>query len=138
MHSRPWSDARRVEGWARAAVLVLLVNANVSGPSPRPRGHLGVTPLFAAQVTPNLVADPQFERGVSGFVAQDRSSAVNQSSASPLEGDQSLRVSIRGYGNNVWWTQTVTGTRASELAVKAHLRSDLPSASSLQFCAMAY
>jgi hypothetical protein len=86
----------------------------------------------------NLVQDPQFDLGVSGFFGQDESSTVVRTADSPLEGAHSLRVSINGYGNNVWWPFLFAGGRASALSVSAHLRSDVSSSSDLRFCAMAY
>jgi hypothetical protein len=88
--------------------------------------------------SPNLLEDPSFEAGVSGFVAQDSSSAVDVSKESPLEGGQSLRVSITGYGNNVWWSHGFAGGLGRSFLVKARARSIKQSASTLQFCAMAY
>jgi hypothetical protein len=86
----------------------------------------------------NLVQDPGFESGVSGFEAQDESSLVSSSSEAPLEGARSLRVAIDGYGNNVWWIRELAGATAAGLRAEAHLRSDAASGSTLQFCAMAY
>lgn len=86
----------------------------------------------------NLVQDPLFESGVSGFEAQDASSSVTQSAVAPLEGAYSLRVSIAGYGNNLWWSANFAGGLASRFSVGAHLRSDVQSSSALQFCAMVY
>ena len=86
----------------------------------------------------NLIEDPGFESGVSGFTAQDSSSSVTQSADSPLQGGYSLRVSIAGYGNNIWWVRDFTGGLASRFQVSAHLRSDVQSSSTLRFCAMAY
>jgi hypothetical protein len=86
----------------------------------------------------NLVQDPGFESGVSGFTAQDASSQVAQTDSDPLEGSHSLLVAITGYGNNVWWIHGASSALASHWSVSAHLRSDLASSSSLKFCAMAY
>jgi hypothetical protein len=86
----------------------------------------------------NLLADPGFESSESGFEAQDESSLVARTTESPLEGASSLRLSIAGYGNNLWWVHDFSGGRASAFRASAHLRSDLDSASALQFCAMAY
>lgn len=93
-------------------------------------------PEAAAAV--NLVEDPGFESGVSGFSAQDASSSVRQSANAPLAGSYSLQVSIAGYGNNVWWTRVFAGGLASEFTVSGRLRSDVSSSSSLRFCGMAY
>jgi hypothetical protein len=86
----------------------------------------------------NLFEDSGFESGVSGFSAQDSSSSVTHSADSPLAGAHSLRVSIAGYGNNVWWVREFSGGLASRFQVSAHLRSDVQSPSTLRFCAMAY
>ena len=83
--------------------------------------------------------DPGFESGVSGFVAQNESTTqVAQTDVAPLEGAHSLMVAINGYGDNVWGVYGFAGGLASRLSVGAHLRSDLASSSTLQFCAMAY
>lgn len=89
-------------------------------------------------VVTNLFQDPQFEQGVSGVFGQDDSTVVAQSAASPLQGDKSLSVSINGYGNNVWWFYNFEGGLASRFFVSAHVRSDVASASALQFCGMIY
>lgn len=86
----------------------------------------------------NLFADGRFEAGVSGVTAQDASSAVTQSTAAPLEGASSLRVSIAGYGNNVWWVYDFEGGLASHFLVRARARSDVASSSTLMFSAMIY
>jgi uncharacterized membrane protein YgcG len=86
----------------------------------------------------NLIEDPGFESGTSGFSAQDPSSSVSQSAEAPLSGANSLRVSTELYGANLWWTRLFAGGRATRLRVAADLRSDLASPSALQFCAMAY
>jgi hypothetical protein len=120
---------------------------NPFGRLPRVRGgalsllaclSLAALTADAAGDCPNLLSDPGFEQGVSGFEAQDASSAVTQSSVAPLEGAHSLRVAINGYGNNVWWSYPFAGGLARHLTVGAHLRSDTASTSDLQFCAMAY
>ncbi len=86
----------------------------------------------------NLVADPQFDIGESGFEAQDASSLVARTEINPLEGASSLRMLITQYGNNLWWVHNFSGGRASSLKVSAHLRVDAATSSDLQFCAMAY
>jgi hypothetical protein len=86
----------------------------------------------------NLVADPQFDAGESGFMAQDDSSSVQRTADSPIEGAHSLRIATAGYGNNLWWVYEFSGGRASAFRVSARLRSDLESSSSLYFCAMVY
>lgn len=88
--------------------------------------------------SPNLLEDPGFEQGASGFSAQDSSSKVFVSDESPLRGKRSLRVSIELYGGNVWWTQPFPGGLASHFRVSALLRSDRQSSSTLRFCAMVY
>ena len=76
--------------------------------------------------SPNLVEDPQFDFGDSGFSGQDESSSVVQTSDAPLEGDHSLHLGIAGYGNHVWWGHGFSGGLASAFRVSAHLRSDVP------------
>ncbi len=116
--------------WIVGALTLVVVSVGVvafaTGRQPAPSGEL------------NLIEDPLFESGVSGFAAQDSSSSVTQSPQAPLEGAHSLRVSIAGYGNNVWWTREFSGGLASRLVVSAHLRSDVSSGSTLRFCAMVY
>ena len=91
-----------------------------------------------AAITANLVDDPGFESDVSGFFPQDSSSSVTRTSASPIEGNGSLVVSITGYGNNVWWWKNYAGGLASHFSARARARSEIASSSSLQFCAMVY
>ncbi|HTH48785.1 MAG TPA: hypothetical protein VMB21_14830 [Candidatus Limnocylindria bacterium] len=86
----------------------------------------------------NLFSDPQFETGVSDVFVQDDSSSVTRSADAPLLGASSLKVSIAGYGNNIWWIYDFNGGLASHFAVSARARSDVASASTLQFCAMVY
>lgn len=94
--------------------------------------------VVAPPVPVNLFGDPRFESGVSGFFAQDASSSVALSTVAPLEGAHSLRVSINGYGNNVWWTYDFVGGLARHFLVRARARSDVASASTLMFSAMIY
>lgn len=122
---KPFAD-RWIVGALALGVVSVGVIAFATGRQPEPTDDI------------NLIEDPTFEVGVSGFAAQDSSSSVTQSSQAPLEGAHSLRVSIAGYGNNVWWTREFSGGLASRLKVSAHLRSDVPSSSTLRFCAMAY
>jgi hypothetical protein len=89
-------------------------------------------------VATNLFEDPGFEAGVSGVTAQDDSSSVSRVVESPIDGAASLRVSIAGYGNNVWWFHNFDGGLASHFLVRARARSEIDSASALQFCAMIY
>lgn len=96
------------------------------------------SPIAVSAAETNLIADTHFEFGIAGFTAQDASSSVSWSMQSPLEGAHSLRVSIAGYGNNIWSSFNAAGARATSFKVSAHLRSDVASSSSLQFCAMAY
>lgn len=112
-----------------------LTATNSSGGSVTQTASVAVT---APPVPVNLFADPRFEAGVSGVFAQDDSSSVTQSAVVPLEGANSLRVSINGYGNNVWWTYDFGGGLASHFLVRARARSDIASASTLMFSAMIY
>lgn len=96
------------------------------------------SPLTVNAAETNLIADSQFEFGMAGFKGQDADSSVSWSMQAPLEGAHSLRVSIAGYGKNVWSSFDAAGVHATAFTVSAHLRSDVASDSWLQFCAMAY
>jgi hypothetical protein len=90
----------------------------------------------------NLVQDPGFEMGVSGFFAQGLPgdpgpSEVTQDPVDPLAGSYSLRIDSRSSGQNIWWNYDYGGT-GWYFGVSAHLRSDMKSDSDLLFCAMAY
>jgi hypothetical protein len=103
------------------------------------REHVAtITRIPAVPACTNMVVDPQFDIGESGFTAQDGSSIVARTEINPLEGASSLRVLITQYGNNIWWVRDFSGGRASNLAVSAHVRIDATTSSELQFCAMAY
>src|SRR5207248_3034605 len=91
----------------------------------------------AARVLRRKAGDPGFESGVPGFSAQDASSSVSQTDILPLEGAHRLRIAINGYGNNLWWVYDFAGGTASRFSISAHLRSDVASSSTLQFCAFA-
>jgi hypothetical protein len=101
-------------------------------------GNMQQQPVSVTRQCANLLQDPGFESGVSGFVAQDASSLVTEGSDPPIEGAHSLLIAINGYGNNIWWPYAFAGGFASHFKVSARLRSDLASSSALQFCAMAY
>jgi len=114
--SRPW-----IRSYTIAALLLMVIGLFSSA-----EGQTSST---------NLVQDPQFDQGVSGFFGQDASTVVARTTNSPLEGAASLHVAINGFGNNVWWTFNPTAP-ASQFRISAHLRSDVASSSTLQFCAM--
>lgn len=113
----------------------VLTASNTTGSVTR---SVPVTVESAPPAAVNLFTDPQFDNGVSDVFAQDESSSVVRSTEAPLSGASSLKVSIAGYGNNVWWIYGFDGGLASHFSVSAHLRSDRASASTLQFCAMIY
>src|SRR5262249_45893575 len=117
--------------WMALALSVGLAASTGAAPAPPPADPTPTT-------SPNLVEDPQFDSGASGFYGQDTSSVVVRTTQNPLEGEHSLHVEIHGYGNHVWWDHDFTGGLASALRVGAHLRSDVDSASELSFRAMAY
>ena len=120
---------------ALGAVLIALLFGGVAGGTMAPA--LTQRPKATAAL-PNLVQDAGFESGVSSFTAQDASSAVTQVDKSPLGGARSLRVSIIGYGNNVWWSHNFEGGLARRFSASARLRSDRQSSSKLNFCVMTY
>jgi hypothetical protein len=117
-NSRPW-----IRSYAMAALLLTVIFGLFSSAE-------GTTS------STNLVQDPHFDQGVSGFFGQDASTVVARTTNSPLEGASSLHVAINGFGNNVWWTFSPNGGLASGFRISAHLRSDVASSSTLQFCAM--
>ncbi|MBN8220193.1 MAG: hypothetical protein J0L53_04680 [Spirochaetes bacterium] len=99
--------------------------ANPSGFTPAP-----------AQTPPapvNLVTDPGFEAGVSGFEPGAESASVARI-APALAGNHSLRVAITNYGDSIWWAREVYG-KATAYTVSGRLRSDVASASNINFCA---
>ena len=100
---------RRADRWAVRALVLTLISV---GGSVVAMG--GQSDSLGAV---NLIEDPGFESGVSGFSAQDPSSSVTQSAEAPLEGAHSLRVSIAGYGNNIWWVHSFSGGLASRFVV---------------------
>src|ERR1041385_5980827 len=115
--SRPW-----IRSYTIAALLLMVIGLFSSAEG--------------ATSSTNLVQDPQFDQGVSGFFGQDASTVVARTTNSPLEGAASLQVAINGFGNNVWWSFSNNGGLASQFRISAHLRSDAASSSTLQFCAM--
>jgi len=121
---RQWSVGRIFKNivWAKGIVVTMFV----------------LTRLVFAQgeTSANLVSDPYFEQNDSGFYAQDYGS-VYRSTDTPIEGSASLRLETDGWGTAHWWSYEFAG-KASSLTVAAHLRSDLESASNLQFCAIVY
>lgn len=96
------------------------------------------SPMTVSAAGTNLIADSQFEFGIAGFVARDAGSSISWSMQAPLEGAHSLRVSIAGYGKNVWSSFDAAGVHTTAFTVSAQLRSDAASDAWLQFCAMAY
>ncbi|MGE3277329.1 MAG: hypothetical protein AB7O67_19615 [Vicinamibacterales bacterium] len=98
----------------------------------------GVAYAATGEATGNLIPDPGFEAGISDFYAQDGNGAVLRIADAPIAGTASLRATTTGWGTNLWWSYDFSGGRASRLQVGAHLRSEQPSGSTLQFCAMVY
>src|SRR5262245_13511730 len=79
----------------------------------------------SALVTPNLISDPSFDTGVSGFFAQSSGTdSVARSTSNPISPAASLVVSIKGWGNNVWWdyTPSAANAKATNFAVSGKLR----------------
>lgn len=139
--AQTWTASRNVRALTAGLVAVALLVAAFGGQS-EPKASGTSVAAGAGQPEPsetgNLLEDPGFENGVSGFSAQDPSSSVSQSSDAPLAGQHSLRVSTQLYGANIWWTRLFPGGRASRLRVGADLRSDLQSTSAIRLCAMVY
>ncbi len=99
--------------------------SNGPGPATTPQAQ-GSTPV-------NLVSDPGFEAGVSGFEAGSNAVTVTRAAAA-LSGSHSLRGTIGNYGDSIWWSRDMRG-RATAYAVSGTLRSDLASASYIRYCA---
>ncbi len=100
-------------------------------------GQFQAIPVVQA-ADPNLLTDPGFETGVSGFFAQNSTDSAVRSTTSPIAGTGSLKVTINGYGNNAWWTYN-TSVKASQFEVSGKVRGDtLRSGSTMQLCAAAY
>jgi len=125
----------------------IITNECVSVSTPSPVMTQSCTPpapstSSSIQTTDNLMSDPGFEVSAAGFEAQEVNDSAIRQTTSPLSGNGSLAVSIKGWGNNVWWLKDVIGTqyaKASKISASAIFRGDLVrSDSTLQFCAIAY
>src|SRR6185436_16639442 len=96
-------------------VSAVVATAVAPTPSPAP-----TPPPPTSSTSGNLIADPGFESGASGFSAQNLTDSAVRSTTSPIAGAASLRININGWGNSVWWSKDVSGTalaRASSLTV---------------------
>src|SRR5436309_1819190 len=90
------------------------------------------TEATATLTTPNLILDPGFESGLSGFyVDTSPRDNVLRSAQSPIFGKNSLHISLHNlgglnvWGNDAWWDQDVANvmTRGRSLSVTALVRS---------------
>lgn len=110
----------------------------------------GVAPPVVAPTLPepgplpapsNLVADPGFESGTSGFGPNQSGTSASVVSAGAISGAHSLSIGTAGYGDSVLWQgrewQQLSGRRASLYTVSARVRMTTDSSSALQLCAMA-
>lgn len=98
-------------------------------------GASGTPSPAALQPAPpvNLVSDPGFETGVSNFEPGTETATVVRVTPA-LSGSHSLRVTIANYGDSIWWAREVYG-KATTYTVSGRVRSDLASASKINFCA---
>lgn len=64
--------------------------------------------------TPNLLADPNFESGVSGFYPQSVRDSVVQTQTNPIQGEGSLAVISNQWGSTAIWQQQITSAFASQ------------------------
>jgi glucuronoarabinoxylan endo-1,4-beta-xylanase len=112
-------------------------------PSPPPASQPdagATTQPDASAASANLVADPGFESGTSGFAPQQSGDSVTQTTTSPLAGQASLKISVNAY-DNIWWFYSPSGAMANaqQVAAAIDVRIDAdPSATTLSVCAVAY
>jgi len=96
-------------------------------------GGSSSSPTMGPALPVNLVSDPGFENGTSGFAADQAADSVVVT-ASALSGAQSIQASIHGYGDSVWWVHELRG-KATAFSASARIRSDVASSSTIKFCA---
>jgi hypothetical protein len=78
-----------------------------------------------AATSGNLIPDPGFESGFSGFFLQDRRDSLSRTTVSPIVGRFSLMTTLRNWGSNLWWDTNVGGTpfqHASSMQVSAKVK----------------
>lgn len=68
--------------------------------------------------TPNLLADPNFESGVSNFYPQSVRDSVVQTQTNPIQGEGSLAVISSRWGSTAIWQQQITSAFASQYGAR--------------------
>ena len=96
-------------------------------------GGANGSPSLVSPQPVNLVTDPGFESGTSGFEGGTETATVVRI-ADALHGQHSLRASITSYGDSIWWSREMFG-KGDSYTVSAIIRSDVASASTINFCA---
>lgn len=89
----------------------------------------------------NLIQDPGFEKGVSGFFAQESIDYVKRITAGRLTGKGSLQLKLTGWGNHIWWqlpNENTVLTYGGTLQFIASVRPDVKSKTPLRMCAAVY
>lgn len=96
----------------------------------------------ANQSTSNLISDPEFDKGRSGFnVNNPNRDFAERSSEGPLTGGYSLNFGLSKNGSNLKWRRTVSGTtmnKAQKFTVSGLMRSNQVSDSVLYYCAQVF
>ena len=94
---------------------------------------------WAQAAGPNLIPDPGFSSGTSGFATDSTANAVFRSTRQPIQGPASLRAYIRRSRSTVSWQGALTSPgHYQSLKVAATLRGDIvPQGSSVRLCAAA-
>lgn len=68
--------------------------------------------------TPNLLTDPNFESGVSGFYPQSVRDSIVQTQTNPIQGTGSLAMISSQWGSTAIWQQQITSAFASQYGAR--------------------
>jgi hypothetical protein len=90
-------------------------------------------------MSPNLIDDPRFEVGTSGFTTDNAANVVFRSTRTPVQGRASLRANVYRAGSSVYWRETFAEPgRFQAFSVAATVRGDIvPQGVSVRLCAAA-
>jgi hypothetical protein len=133
---------RRRLSWCPWIGIVLALSACGGGGDASSTGEDGSSSDAALVTTANLIADPGFESGLSGFYAQSSPpDSVERLTSDPISGSGSLQTTLTAAWDNVWWVReasTLPSQKASSFTISALVRGDkVSSASQLYVCAAA-
>jgi hypothetical protein len=112
----------------------------VSNTAPTPSTAPSTAPSQSTTATPveNLIEDPGFESGVSGFAPNQKGTSVDLVQAGALSGKQSLKIGIGGYGDSVVWDgRDISGyaiNKSKLMTISAHVKATVASSSQIQLC----